>query len=329
MNKNLIRLTIVAWVLVLILSTLAFVFFVVGRMWGGGFPFNAMGMPFHIMGQIGKNIRVDGVGNGIIGAGNSRRNFTGYTEEQDLSITQEISAIDLEWVSGKVKIMRSDNDGIRVVHTSNQNEDKKMMIKIENGSLSIADKFTSFLGNIPGSDVELYLPDKLYREIDIETVSADIESVYLQSKELDIESVSGNILLSCRADDASLQSISGFIRISEGQIVDLSASTVSGNLEVSGEVTRLSVESVSGTSRTILNNLPKELDMESVSGDIHLAMPDNNGFDLSTSGLKNFTSQFSITSRGNDQHRYKDGGPQLEVSTISGRFVLTMIGYKA
>lgn len=326
MNKNLIRLTIAAWVLVLVLSTLAFGTFVFGRLWGGGLPWSVMGMPFHIAGQIGRNIHIDGVGNELFGTARSNRNFAGYTEQQDISISEEVSTIDLEWVSGKVQILRSENSEIRAVHTGNRSNNKKMMVKVESGNLSIADQYTTWMGNMPASNVELYLPDKIYRKIDLETVSANVESVYLQCDELDIESVSGNISLSCRADQAFLESVSGTIRLNDSEVMDLDISTVSGNMEVTGAVSVLSAESVSGTAKAMLKNAPKAIDIESISGDVYLSLPDNTGFDLSASGVKDLTSEFSLIGQGQGRHRYKEGGPQHEVSTLSGKLVLKKVG---
>ncbi len=323
MNRNMIKMAIVAWVLVLVLCFLAFGSFAARQLIGSRFPLNVMSMPFQLVGRVADFVSF-GISHSNGGFVGRVLDLEGYTEHQDLSITQEINSIELDWVSGDVRVLRSPNSEVRVVHQGNTNPKKRMMIKVENGSLSITDHYPNQTMNIASSDVELYLPEKMYHEIAIDTVSADIESVYLQCSKLKIDSVSGNIELECYADEADFETVSGRLSINNAQIDELDANSVSGDIEIMGTAERVDLESVSGTSKAKLQNLPEELDIESVSGDVHLALPENDGFDLTTSGFRNINSQFAFTRSGDDHHRYKNGGPQYDIDTLSGKLVLTI-----
>ena len=78
-------------------------------------------------------------------------------------------------------------------------------------------------------------------------------------------------------------------------------------------------KTVSGNIELELMQHPKQIRVESVSGDIDLTFAKMNGFDLefnSTSG--DFESDFDVIAKSKKKYSYKDESAKLRVKTVSG-----------
>ena len=71
---------------------------------------------------------------------------------------------------------------------------------------------------------------------------------------------------------------------------------------------------------------PENVDAESVSGNVNIALPEGTGFKAemdSVSGSVN--SAFSVDRKGDDRYVYGDESCSIDVNTVSGNLSLRMI----
>lgn len=239
-----------------------------------------------------------------------------------------IHSIDIEWVSGSIRIAVTGEDEITVRETVTSDSRNALRWRIRNGELQIRYcKPRLFGAKMPKKDLEILLPASMLPEngglqyIKIENVSSRIDIGEVGVSDLDIESVSGNIYIGNTVlGSLDLESVSGTVNIINTRIGELDLSTVSGNIVVEGEVRNVDVSAVSARLDVTSSVCPDRLSAESVSGMIRLAIPADSGFRLtldSVSGSLN-APDFSVTARGNGEYICGDGYADFDIETVSG-----------
>lgn len=219
--------------------------------------------------------------------------------------------LDIEWVSGSITITYGDVTEIMFDESGKFNEDDSMTWKVEKDKLIIRfdDKDVKIVGfginNIVNKNLTVTLPKGwIGDEIEIESVSADVDIRQLQARKIDLENVSGEaVLTDCAIDDVNIE-------------------VVSGNLEFVGALKSLSCESVSAECILTLQNVPSSIEMETVSGNLTLILEKDFGFTVheDTAGGK-FISDFPVKTNGK-KHTYGDGGCRMEISGVSGNIII-------
>lgn len=187
----------------------------------------------------------------------------------------------------------------------------------------------------------------LLADLEVETVSADIDVHGIASRELELESVSGDIVANGAPKRAELGSVSGDIRLAMNS-ANLRAETVSGQLQAQGRLNgEIALESVSGDIRldtlgervwklaanSVSGNIELatalaedgEIRMETVSGDLRLRLPaglsaqvsgESFSGDLTAPGAKIHREEFGP---GTSFHaRYGSGKGDIRLQTFSG-----------
>lgn len=187
----------------------------------------------------------------------------------------------------------------------------------------------------------------LLADLDVETVSADIDVHGMASRELELESVSGDIVANGAPRRGSIGTVSGDIRVAMNS-PNLRIETISGELRAQGRMDgEVALESVSGDIRldTLGERLRKlaahsvsgdielstaladdgEIRMESVSGDLRLRLPaalsaqvsgESFSGELSAPGAKVRREEFGPGS--SFQTRYGSGKGDIRMQTFSG-----------
>lgn len=132
----------------------------------------------------------------------------------------------------------------------------------------------------------------------VSTVSG-IVKITGDTGKLDLNSTSGSVVFAGSANTATATTVSGDINLEFAKPVDIEAGSTSGNVEVSCQ------------SMVILN----KLSAHTVSGDVKLKLPENNGFELNfdTISGKSYNEAFEML--GN---RHKDGDCVINIDTTSG-----------
>ena len=101
-------------------------------------------------------------------------------------------------------------------------------------------------------------------------------------------------------------------------MTDFSAETVSGGIHYEGTLRELDFDTVSANCTAVLLEAPEYIEMDAVSGDLKLVLPENCGFTLELDSLSgDFLSDFSTTS-SNNRHVYSDGACKIKAESVSG-----------
>ena len=221
----------------------------------------------------------------------------------------------------------------------------------DKGALHIEVKYPNRSNNAEPTVLVVQVP--LQAELEVSTVSANIDVHGVAPRELSLESVSGDIVANGAPRRASVESVSGDVVLTFNS-GDVDASAVSGDLSLSGRLNgEVSVETVSGNMRvdskgerlrklsasTVSGDVELklglapdgEVSMESVSGDLTLVAPrdlsaevsgESFSGELSAPGAKIEREEFGP---GSSFHtRYGAGKGEVRIETFSGDATLRL-----
>lgn len=241
------------------------------------------------------------------------------SQDQQLS-SGEVSAagvrnLTIEWVSGSITILPDDTDKITFQESGRIRQGDEMIWKQSGNTLTIEyhdsgwSDWHVWLRRLFGSESAKHLivtvpKDWVCQELTIDSVSAGVQISDLTFQEIDLTIVSG------RCD------------LSSCSVVALSMDTTSGDIHFSGTLQELDVDAVSANCSVTLTNTPRDISLDSVSGDLKLTLPESCGFTASVSSVSgHFTSDFS-TSASNGRYIYGSGEAYINANTVSGSLAI-------
>ena len=259
--------------------------------------------------------------------------------------------VEIENLKGRVEVRAWDRQEVKVTGTLGDGVEK-FSLEGDRRSLRIEVKYPSRSGRTEPTVLIVQVP--MLADLEIETVSADIDVHGIASRELSLESVSGDIVANGAPREARVESVSGDVRLVLNS-ADVSVDTVSGELSLQGRLNgEVSMESVSGNLR--LDNLGErmrslsagtvsgdmdlklalqdggEIRTESVSGDLLLRLPrdvscevsgESFSGELSAPGAKIQREEFGPGS--SFQTRYGAGKGDVRIETFSGDATLRLL----
>lgn len=244
----------------------------------------------------------------------------------------DIRSIDLDWISGKIKIEEYSGSNIEFYeeNSSNLKEDDKMRYMVDGGKLKIKFKkpymgfgFQKSLNKTLVVRIPISMEDGL-TELKIDNVSSSVNIEALITNTLTLDSVSGEISIkNLIAKELDIKTVSGTVNISAKAEI-LNVETVSGTVNAvidSDSIEKVNIESVSADASLDLGSCPEDLDMESVSGSVHITIPENNGFVArydSISGKFKCDFAVSITKKEAVYKEGNAGNSKLRINTVSG-----------
>lgn len=213
---------------------------------------------------------------------------------------QEIETIHIESISSNVTLKETDESQIHVEVYGKENE--YVESKIEDKTLNILKKGKIFC--FFEERIIVYVPKDIILNVDVKTTSGDIEMVSIKGDNVNLKTTSGDLKLGS-VNTADLYSTSGEILLEKGNVVK--AKTTSGDI--------------------FLNSIGKQMDAESVSGDIKInsLFMENNSKIKTTSGdvfVKEINDVYIETSTVSgdvhisDSNRYAES--TLSIKTTSG-----------
>ncbi len=214
-----------------------------------------------------------------------------------------ITQIEVDWAAGTITIQPGDTEQVRFSETCPNNSGQ--LVYAQKGSkLTIRyqeqDVYFGIQGTQP-KDLTITVPrDWEGRSIEIDAASAQLEIRDINVRQLDFEGASGTgTLENCR-------------------IGELDISTVSGDIDFTGTLESLDYEGVSAKLTAVLADSPKRMELESVSGDLDLTLPESCGFTAAVDAVSgDFSSDFSV-SKEKDTYTCGDGSCRITVSGVSG-----------
>ncbi len=259
--------------------------------------------------------------------------------------------IEIENLKGRVEVRAWDRQEVTVTGTLGDGVEK-FSLEGDRRNLRIEVKYPSRSGRSEPTVLLVQVP--ILADLEIETVSADIDVHGVAPRELSLESVSGDIVANGAPREARVESVSGDVRLTLNSR-DVSVDTVSGELSLQGRLDgEVSMESVSGNLRmdslgervrslsaaTVSGDMDLktglanggEIRTESVSGDLLLRLPrdvscevsgESFSGDLSAPGAKIEREEFGPGS--SFQTRYGAGKGDVRIETFSGDATLRLL----
>lgn len=257
-------------------------------------------------------------------------------------------SIEVENIKGRIQVRAWDRPEVKIAGTLGDGVEK-LVIEGDARHLVIKVKYPSSGGwgsrKSGPTDLQLTVPVRADLDLDsvsanvdvsgvaparlsIESVSGDVQ-VAAAPGEVDVESVSGQLRLTVNSASVDVQTVSGDVQLRGRMNGEIKAETVSGNIDVSvnGErVRELSASTVSGNARLRAGLAAKgEINLESVSGDLLLVLPrtlsaqvsgESFSGDLKAPGAKIEKPQHGPGSSFNA--RYGKGEGEIRIETFSG-----------
>jgi len=234
---------------------------------------------------------------------------------------KEIHSIKANFKSDEIEIKKSESNSVKVIEKI-RGKGKKLDYSLSGGVLNLASKSLESI-NFSGLKVELYLPPKIYDEIDIKIASGEAYIDNVSVNKMTINISSGRLNFSnFEADEINAECLSGNIKGEGVKVKDNRLVTASGSIDVSGELNTINAECKSGNIDIETHIQPEELNVSTGSGNIEIKIPDNEGFEISHNVASgNFKSNFDMH-EVNNKSVYKNGGYLYNISIKSGNIRL-------
>ncbi len=220
-------------------------------------------------------------------------------------------SIDIEWISGSVSVELYDGEGIEIKETLADDgavsvpmewrvneDDSTLDIRSQPQLLSVSEE----------KHLTIKLPRSMVlHELDINTVSAAV-SVDLTDED------------TLTLDELDVTSVSGAVSVNAANAASISLSTTSGAISGSVRTQELEADSVSGNVDLTLDILPTELDIETSSGPVTLAIPTGKTTSVLSVELRTTSGQFS-----SDVPVTHTKDAPWEFQTVSGDVTITTV----
>ncbi len=265
----------------------------------------------------------------------SNLTFAAQSIDKQINVGSELK-LNIKVLRGKVKIQSWDKQVISVKGTLDELSEG-FIFEQQGHSVTLEDKMPrQFSGNDKdGSSLTITVPTNLtlYAEgisssyqlaslegdISINSVSGDIHAKDI-SKHVLIHTISGDINSSGLKGKIKLDTVSGSIKDNNSN-GEISYKTVSGSLKIDSEASKVSIEQISGDGKVHLQNIDN-LEVRSISGDIELSLTglksmanlDSVSGDISIELPQLINARFNLNGGpgGKIYNRYSDDKPTKE-----------------
>ena len=244
----------------------------------------------------------------------------------------ELTGVEVITAGGDVTFGVSQDDNIYIVELSKSEltEDKLAQIRTSGGILTVAQgqKYSAgsvlFSYGMLQSDFEIYLPQRAWNTVTVTTSSGDVElETDLEVATLTLHTVSGDAECpQIKCGVADIHTTSGDVTLT-GNCCEVHVQTVSGDFDFDGTADKLFAKSTSGDFTLHLRNMPCAMELNTVSGDTKLYLPDNDGFTLRYQRVSgDVRSDFNLKTSLNDKSGtavyLEGGGRTYSMQTVSG-----------
>lgn len=218
----------------------------------------------------------------------------------------QIRELEIDWVAGSITIVPDEKtDKITFCEYGNDDPDHQMIWKQSGDTLSIQyEKSRVYFGiqvNSIVKDLVITVPaDWVCDSLEIDAASAEVNVENLTLNEVDFDGASGI----CTFENCIVN--------------EMDMDTASGDIIYSGELDSLSISAMSANCEITLYNVPRQIDLDSMSGDLDLTLPEDCGFTVSMDAMSSdFYSDFKTTS-SKGHHVHGDGRCRIDIDAMSG-----------
>ena len=220
----------------------------------------------------------------------------------------DVRNIEIDWVCGNIHIMKGDViSDIVITETAPSNSEYKMVCKQSGQTLKIEfaedhEKLHLFGNNNSVSkDLTIRVPANWNcKNLEIDAAATDVTIIGMEIGEMDFDGASGKLTLE------------------ESDIGVLDIDTASGDVEFSGRLDQLDFDAASAKFTGEFYKVPKQLNLDAMSGDMTLIMPEYSGFYLELDTMSDsFDSDFDFHVLG-EHYECGDGACKIKISGMSG-----------
>lgn len=226
-----------------------------------------------------------------------------------------IKSIDVNTVSSDVKFFSEDRDDIKVhfegaIASSNKIAMPELIAKNINNTLLIEVKHKSIIniGSFSSTiKVYVYIPKNYSKDIDVKTVSGDIDLGYINNIE-----------------NANIKSVSGDIKAEALYSKKTKLKNTSGDMKVEDFKGELNSDTVSGDLYINVNKLEDDINIKSISGSAKIDLPNDSNFYFKSKSVSgDIDCEFPISIEGNISDKtingkVGSGKNKIDITTVSG-----------
>lgn len=216
-----------------------------------------------------------------------------------------IDSLEIYWINGSVTVKTADIDDITFVESGFDSgdsmvwstADRTLCIRYAKGMESLSFCFST---HIP-KDLVVTLPEDWEgNTLYINSTSAKIDIANLSVYDLTVVNTSGN----CQIRNSSA--------------TDITFNTVSGDINYEGFVSKVYCTTTSGNCFISTTSSPALIELESVSGDLELTLPESAGFTASIASVSGAISSDFLTTTVKGVYTYGDKQSMITAETVSG-----------
>ncbi len=238
----------------------------------------------------------------------------------------KIMSIDIDWVSGEVKIGYHSEDTVSISETADKalKDETTMYYYVDGDTLRV--KFAKSGKSTPvklNKELTVWLPEGMeLKEVGVDSISADVSVSGITAERGKFNTISGDIAfedVTC-SGKVDFETTSGDITANfGGNLAELSADTVSGDIDLSiPGAEGLELDSTSGEIKLALQSLPDALSVDTISGDVLLCLPKDADFTIRLDTVSgSLDSELAMKKKGDD-YVFGAGTKQYDVDTTSG-----------
>lgn len=221
----------------------------------------------------------------------------------DCEITDKIDRLDIDWVSGNVKVTTG-GSSVKVKETTDAELDDKFKVHTwaEGSTLHVRYcKSGERYDEKQNKSLEITVPEgSSFEDIKIDCSSADVLCEVPYAKKAAMDASSGNMAFN-------------------GDAGSFTADTSSGNISFSGKADSIEADSSSGDVFIEQAGIAKSIDIDTSSGNATLYIPEENGFKAKISTSSGDVSyDLPLTKNGDETYVFGDGECRLDIDTSSG-----------
>lgn len=200
----------------------------------------------------------------------------------------QVRELSIEWVAGDITLLPVEGtDQIRFEEEAVDNEKYRMVYKLSGNDLKIlfckdSISFSSFGLDMDESfskDLIIQVPaDWICDTLELDVASANLKIHDLTIREVDFDGASGTCdFYNC-------------------QVRSLDMDTASGDVTFGGTLDILDFDAASASFTGVFENVPQSIDMDGMSGNLDITLPETAGFTASMAGMSSdFSSDFETT----------------------------------
>ena len=262
----------------------------------------------------------------------------------DREIKESIENIDIDYMSGNVKVIGSDSDSVSIKETCNIELDNKRKVHTWVDGNTLYVRYCASANRLDLSNLKKQLVIELPKSVDlndvkVEVSSADVKCSDLVAQSVNIEASSGDVTVDMEANIFKIHASSGNIFLTQhGNSENINLDSSSGNIDVimdnadkvsasassgcvtvdAGVVKEFKARMSSGDGQFSFKDVPENMDIEASSGNVTIYLPEAADVtaDFSvTSGKVNYEQAFS---KEGESYVCGSGENTMRVETSSG-----------